>query len=249
MATPPTFIADMEGTSGWTTSTTPKTTAAFSSAVGDVWAQATVCASDAATFAVPTNTGTAQTFTARGVVDSGSYCEVESHTAVVANVLTSQTVSVARTVSGELNNQTVVRFSGSNGIGATPAGVAEADNASASLDITTTGANSAVVVFIGDWDAADGTSRTWLTVNSITPTAGNGFELTYFRDSANYSVYVAYYPDTGAMGVKSVGLSAPTGANKYSIVAVEVLGTAGASLPPLAVNVDPARSIPRRIWR
>jgi len=49
-------------------------------------------------------------------------------------------------------------------------------------------------------------------------------------------VYVAYYPDAGTAGSKTVGLSAPTG-QQYSIVAVEIKGTAGAAAASLAPNI------------
>jgi hypothetical protein len=230
VATPPTFILDNEGTAGWDSTTTPKTTAAFDSAVGDVWVTGVLCEHDSETFDTPTNTGTAQTFTARGSVDTTDYGEIRAFTTVVANTLSSQTCSVARTagLADKRFNLNVVRFSGSDGIGAVPAGEAETDGTAPSLTITTTGDNSAIVVFVTDWNAANGASRTWQTVNSITPTAGNGFELTYFRNASAWTMYVGYYPDAGAKGAKTVGISAPS-TMKASIVAVEVLGTAAAA--------------------
>ena len=238
MATPPTFIADNESTDSWDNANTPKTTAAFNSAVGDVWVTGLIDESEQDTYSTPTNTGTAQTFTARGFVDTTDYTEVRAWTTVVANTLTSQTVSANRTAGVATKfNFNVVRFSGSDGIGAAPAGENETVGTAPSLNITTTGDNSAIVVFVGDWSAADGTSRTWRTVNGIAPSVGNGYELTYFRNAANYSVHIAYYPDAGAAGVKTVGLSAPT--MKASIVAVEVLGTPAAGGTPTYVMRPP----------
>jgi len=226
MATPPTFIADNEG-ANWSATTTPKTTAAFDSAVGDVWVTASISEGNGLNGATPTNSGAAQTFTARGSVDVSNYCELHTFTTVVANALTGQTVSDERTGTALEWGINCVRFSGSGGIGAVPAGEAETDGTAPSLGITTTGDNSAIVVFVADWNAIDGASRTWRTVNGTTPTAGNGFELTYFRDGA-YALYIAYYPDAGAAGVKTVGLSAPS-TMKASIAAIEVLGVAAAA--------------------
>jgi hypothetical protein len=239
VATPPVFIADNEGTAGWDSTTTPKTTAAFSAAVGEAWVTGVICDIHNRTIGVPTNTGTAQTFTAQGFVESTDYCEVRTFSTVVSAALTSQTVSTTLTGGGlDRFNLNVVRFSGSDGIGAVPAGEAETASTAPSLDITTTAANSAIVVFCADWNAADGASRTWRTVNSITPTSGNGYELTYFRNSSQYTVYIGYYPDAGAAGVKTVGLSAPT-TMKASIVAVEVKGTSAVDgrfpTPPVAL--------------
>lgn len=113
----------------------------------------------------------------------------------------------------------VVRFSASNGVGASVSGTS-----GSTISITTTGANSAIVCFVLDWNGVSGASRTWTTVNSITPSAGNGYELDYTLVTSNYTSYVAYYPDAGAIGAKTVGLTAPTGMAP-TILAVEILGT------------------------
>jgi hypothetical protein len=91
------------------------------------------------------------------------------------------------------------------------------------LNPTTTQNNSAIVVFAGDYNAVNGSSRTWLTINSITPSAANGLETTYARQgSTHFTAYGGYYTDAGTIGTVLAGLSAPTG-QKYSIVAQEVL--------------------------
>src|SRR3972149_1302960 len=84
-----------------------------------------------------------------------------------------------------------------------------------SLSITTTKANSIMWYIQADWNAVDGASRTWRTVNvSATDRA-------YFRDAAHYGIYVATWSDTGATGAKTPGLSAPSG-QKTSSIAVEI---------------------------
>jgi hypothetical protein len=93
-----------------------------------------------------------------------------------------------------------------------------------SLGLTTTMDNSAVVMFNIDWSAQDGATRTWRTVNGITPSAGNSLERDYARSAAAHTIYGGYYNDAGTAGAKTVGISAP-GSQIYSIVAVEVLGT------------------------
>lgn len=93
-----------------------------------------------------------------------------------------------------------------------------------SISITTTATDCTVVTFTDDWNAVDGASRTWLTVNGTTPTSGNFLEAGYGFSSLRYTIYSAYYPDTGAAGSKTVGLSAPTG-QKYSIIALELIPT------------------------
>jgi len=113
-------------------------------------------------------------------------------------------------------------FSGSPGAGAS--GSATGTGAP-SLSLTTTADNSAVGVIVLDHNAVSGASRTWRTVNGVTPTAGNGYELDYTLVASEYGVYVAYYPNAGLTGSKvTVGLSAPAGM-KYTITAVEIQGT------------------------
>ena len=93
--------------------------------------------------------------------------------------------------------------------------------------MTTTGDHSAICLIVLDANAVSGTSRTWLTVNGFTPSAGNGLELGYTLVSGTYGIYIAYWPDAGLAGTKTVGLSAPAGMT-YTAVATEILGSASA---------------------
>jgi hypothetical protein len=97
-------------------------------------------------------------------------------------------------------------------------------NGAPSVNIVTTQSNSALVVFNNDFGAVDGTTRTWRTINSITPTAGNGLELTYVFNTGVDTLYGAYYNDAGAKGLVAAGLTLPAG-QTYSIVVAEVMGT------------------------
>lgn len=110
----------------------------------------------------------------------------------------------------------------------------EASGSAPSLAITTLGANSTVVYFESDWNATDGTTRTWRTINSVTPTSGNGLEKLYARNSASWSAYGAYWDDVGAAGAVTTGLTAPTG-HMGNSVAIEVQGTATAPI----VDISP----------
>lgn len=105
-------------------------------------------------------------------------------------------------------------------------GVSGKANASGtpSLSLTTSAANSDIVVFSDDWNANDGTGRTWLTAGGITPSAANGLEVDYTYVNGAYTVYGAYYNNIASVGTVTVGLSAPTG-QQYSLVAVEILGS------------------------
>ena len=123
--------------------------------------------------------------------------------------------------------------------GATVTGIGASKTATGSgagqLTLTTAKASSAIAVLVLDWNGTSGASRTWLTVNGTTPTAGNGFELEYTLLAGNYASYAAYYPDAGSAGPKLVGLSAPTGM-VYTVVAVEIQGTPAGQQAALPVS-------------
>lgn len=214
----PTFVQEAE--TAWDTTTTPKSSGDFTTSTGDVVVAASIVEDNI--IGPPSQTGTNVTLTSQQEVLVTNYCDVEISAGVVSSGGTTS-VSFARGANAGLFGGNALTFTGTDGIGASAK--TNFISGAPSLDITTTQDNSAIVVAVGDWNAVDGSSRTWRTVNSITPSSGNGYEVTYFRDSAHYTVYVAYYPDAGSAGTKTVGLSAPSG-QKYSIVALEVKGTA-----------------------
>lgn len=220
MATPPTFIQEAETV--WNTDTSPKNSGNFTTQTSDVVVACSVMETgetrDLAQSGTNVSLGVQQT------VDVSSYCEVEVSAGVVASGGTTSVSFSMGPSTGYNWGGNALTFRGSDGIGASSK--TNVSSGAPSLDLSTTQDNSAIVVVVGDWNAADGSSRTWRTVNSITPTSGNGLEVTYYRGSTTYTVYIAYYSDAGAAGTKTVGLSAPSG-QKYSIVALEVKGAAG----------------------
>lgn len=181
-------------------------------------------------------TGNSITFSAVTIAgDSGSFGEVGLSTGT-DNVGGTFTISWERTQNDYMFWGFVVYvFRGSNGIG-TP--VASTGSGGPSQALTTTQDGSAIVYLSTDWNAVDGTTRTWRT-NNVTPTAGNGGEKTYFRDSAHYSLYSAYWSDAGSAGAKTLGLSAPTG-QAWAAASVEVKGTVDAARVPALVRPAPA---------
>jgi hypothetical protein len=128
--------------------------------------------------------------------------------------------------SGNMHGACVMQFAAVAGVGASQV---TAGNTGAPLNaLTTVGENSAVVLYVGDWNAVSGSSRTWRTVNGTTPTAGNGYELSYATVSGQYTLYGAQWPDAGPAGANSFGLSAPAG-QKYQSVAVELRASVASS--------------------
>lgn len=220
MVTVPTLAAEYETV--WNSANAPKTAmSAVAVAVGDVLVGLAIKESEFNDLGI-TEDGAAA-WTQQQAIDTSNYTEVRLWTYPVP---TSEnlTVTITRTSSSGTFGGSVLRFTGSDGVGAS----AQAHTTGApSLDITTEADNSAIVVAVGDWNAIDGASRTWRTVNSITPTSGNGYEVSYYFSGSTYTIYVAYYPDAGAAGIKTVGLSAPSG-QQYAIAAIEVKGAASA---------------------
>lgn len=222
MGTPPTFAAEYE--SAWNVNTTPKTTS-VTTAVGDTLVLIGSTADQLATLNTPTG-GTGLTWTLQQSVVVANYCTVYVWTATATTAETF-TCSVTRTGgTGLFWGFNCLKFTGSDGVGGSNK-FNVPTTGTPSVNVTTTGDNSAIVALISDWSAIDGTAplRTWLTINSTTPSIGAGTEPTYFRDSSQYTVYGGVWTDAGVAGPQTVGLSAP-GGQKYSIAAVEVLGVA-----------------------
>jgi|SRR3990172_2023412 len=218
----PTFIQEAETV--WNTSTSPKDSGNFTTQTSDVVVACQLMEDSDGIDDTITATGTNVTLTSQQEVNVSSYTLIEISAGVVgAGGTTSVSFAKANDAFSLWFGGNALTFRDSDGIGAS----AKTNTTGApSLSITTTQDNSAIVVIVGDWNAADGASRTWRTVNGIAPTAGNGYELTYFRNASHYTVYAAYYSDAGAAGAKTVGLSDPSG-QKYSIVALEIKGAAG----------------------
>lgn len=87
-----------------------------------------------------------------------------------------------------------------------------------SVVLTTTAANSMLACINMDWNATQG-ARTYATINGGAPV-----EHGYYGSSSVYQGEAFRYTDAGAVGSKTVSLSAPTG-QRYVIAAVEVVGT------------------------
>lgn len=225
----PTFIQEAEV--GWAQAAgATRVTPSFSVQVGDILCACLLSEDFDGTGGLSASDSGSNSWTQQQEISVSTYTDVDISTAIAASAA-SLTGTVTRVDAGNAKGfgANFLTFRGSDGVGAS-----NKTNASGapSLSLTTTQANSAIVVVVGDWNASDGTTRTWRTVNSITPSAGNGFEVTYYSDGSLYGLYIAYYPDVGAAGSKTVGLTVPSG-QKYSIAAVEIKGAAGGGSPKL----------------
>jgi hypothetical protein len=246
MATPPTFVADYEATAGWANTASPHVTGSFNGSLGDVLTCLMGSADNAVAGDYTTTSSPAETWTEKTAAPSGASSDVwlQPATTVLTAARTGMTVTMTKVTGSSVPlGHDVAHFTGSDGIGASAASTG-AGVAAPSLSITTQFDNSAIVYMVGDWAATDATTRTHRTVNGFTPTAANGKEFTYFRDTINWMVVCAYIPDAGAAGAKSVGISAPA-TGDCEVVAVEVRGSAGTA----AAKPNPHRLIMPAVHR
>lgn len=222
----PTFVAQYA--TAFNTNTNPKTAmSAVAITSGDVLVAVEVKENNLYNIAVTENGGAS--FLSQRLIDISDYTEVAAYTYIAPS---SETITVTFTSNSTYKfGGNVIRFSGASGIGASSK--ANAYSGSPSVSITTTQANSAIVVVVGDWNSALGTQTFTSNGGAGSPTLLTGYPGSGFT----YGVGIAYYPDAGTAGAKTVGMSEPTG-QKWAIIAVEVKGTAGAtgSLPPRLSN-------------
>lgn len=216
----PTFVSET-ATAYDRTASTSRATASISVNAGDILV-ATAHGEDdqdpAFTNLTLSVSGGGLSWTSQQNVFAVDYSQVRVWTAVASST-TSFAVTFSRTGAGSYGfGGSVQVWRDSDGVGAS----AKTNVASGAptLDLTTTQANSAIVVSVGDWNAVDGASRTWRT------NAGALTEEVYYYDGVSGTYYDGYHADAGAVGTYAVGLSAP-GGQKYAIIALEVKGTSG----------------------
>lgn len=206
---PPLFVQKVETT--WSSSGLTKTTPSFDVKAGDVLVA--YAGQENGSYARVTVSGGSLSWTLQQeYTNGGAWADAAVWTAVVASDQT-MTVNFDK---GNVNNQyggAVLTFRRTGGVGSS----SKTSNSGApSLSLTTTKANSAIVILSVDWNATNAT-HTWRT------TAGSLTETTDVFLSSIYTANGGYHPNVGAAGAKTVGLSAPAG-QKYSIVAVEIQG-------------------------
>lgn len=242
----PTFVAVTEPAAGWTShaQNATLTTPSFNVTAGD--ALVVAAGGEDGNVGLGTPSGGGLTWTLQqNVGTSGASSRAAAWTAT-ASATTAITVAITSTTIGAANwGFLVFQFSGSAGIGNSAA--TSAGSGAPSQALTTTQANSAIVCVSVDWAAVVGTTRTWRTINSITPTAGNTLEKKYQNVTGAYTAYVAYWDDAGAAAAQTAGLTAPTG-QTYNIVAVEVKGSAAAGIASKKVIIEKQALVRAAYW-
>ena len=208
----PTFVQEYEDT--WAGTTSPKTIS-VTVAAGDTLVIGAI-AESAITFNTPTGGSLTYTLQKSSIVSGNTALYLWTAPCPSAQTFT---LSLTNNSGSQVWGFNCLRYSGVSSIGAS---VITTGSGAPSLALTTTGANSTIVTFIGDWAAVVGTTRTWRTINSITPVSG-GLEKTYLN-SGQYTVYAAYYNDAGAAGSKTTGMTTPS-TMTYTIASIELIGS------------------------
>jgi hypothetical protein len=214
-------ITMAESEADWSTATTPKSPAGSVTVQGGDYIVVGGITADQTT-ALNTPSGGGLTYNLVDTINVGAFCYVAMWVAACPSTQTF-TLSGSRSATSNLWGYNGLILTGSSGQGATAKGNA---TAAPSVSMTPQQANSAVAMFIGDWNAADGASRAYRT------NAGTFTEQSYFRDSANYTIYGGAHLDAGTATSKAFGLTAPS--MKYALMLVEMkAGTVPVSIVPV----------------
>lgn len=251
MATPPTRVSyHVQSTSPFLSTGTPKTCTGVTFQVGD-FLEVKASAEQHGTSATvtPTLSAGAATWTkyadqgAAGANNSGTWSWVGVVTTAASNV----TVSLARPTGSNIQwGFTVSVIRGSSGIGVRFEG--NNGTASGAPGVTqVVSANSLLTCQVNDWNATDGTTRTWRTVNGSPIT-----EASYYRRASTHTVYGGYVADSGSGGSVTMGLTAPA-TQRWVMSGFEFLGSSGggtyagnvsASVPRVASSITGSTTVP-----
>lgn len=219
MATPPTFVAEYE--TAVNVSTSPKTVS-VTTQVGDVLVVLATAENRTMTLGTPSG-GTGLSWTAHPQVTNtptSDWCTARAWSATATTAETFN-LSVARTAgdTSQFWGFIVLHWRNSGGIGSVSTSAASGAAPSRTLSCS---ANSAVMCVIGDWNAL-ASARTWRTINGSV-----GTEQMYVNVAGRYTAYANRWDDVGSAGTRTLGMTDPS-TQKYSLAAVEVLGTVGGS--------------------
>lgn len=202
--------------------TTPKTVTVDALA-GDVIVVKTTDSSNYV-ISAPTNTGTALTWTLRQSVQVAAYASAYVWTSTVDTPRTGMVITLTGNTSGYWGALVEVW----RGVAVGASSKANVSSGAPTLNVTTTAVDTAITILNTDYYPRDGATRSWRTG------AGPATETFYLYRSGRATWYSAFHSAAGAVGVKTVGLSAPTG-QKYSIIGLELV--------PTGPGVQPATGI------
>lgn len=239
MATPPTRVSyHVQSTTPFLSTGTPKTCTGVTFQVGD-FLEIKASAEQHGTSATvtPTLSAGAATWTkyadvgAAGTNNSGAW----SWVGVVTAAATNATVTLARPTGTNIQwGFTVSVIRGSSGVGVRFEGTNGTSSTAPSV-VQTVQANSLLTCQINDWNAVDGATRTWRTVNGSPIT-----EASYYRSASTHTIYGGYVADAGAGGSVTMGLTTPS-TQRWVMSGFEFLGTTAGSSTTGSLSAGVAR--------
>lgn len=221
---PPTRVSyHVQATTPFLSTGTPKTCTGVTFQVGDrLEVKASAEQHGTSATVTPTLSAGAATWTkygdvgAAGALNSGAW----SWVGVVTTAATNATVTLARPTGSNIQwgfSTSVIR--GSTGIGVRFEGTNATASGAPSVTQTCS-ANSLLTCQVNDWNATDGATRTWRSVNG-SPIS----ESSYYRSSSTHAMYGGFVADSGSAGSVTLGLTLP-GTQRWVMVGFEFLGTA-----------------------
>lgn len=205
--------------------TTPKTES-VTVAANDMLVVISWIETGALNFGTPSG-GTGVTYTSRiSKVDSNLILAAQMWSAPIPSGQT-YTLSQARSTGTAKWSYTAYQFTGVASIGAT-ASASSSAIAPATFSLTTTAANSAIVLLMTDANGAN------TTLTYSTATAGAYVEATHQNDSTLGTFYGGYYLNAGAAGAKTIG--ATNTSLSWLGIAMELVPSAATANPrPLKI--------------
>jgi hypothetical protein len=217
----PTFV-DFNETTSWFTAATSKTIS-VTVATGDVLTVIGGVGGNSPTLTGISNTGPALTWSLQQSIVAASFSQAYVWTSTAAGSSGAVVITVTAANTSDVWGAGALRHSGVSGIGASAQ--AHVASSTPSLNLTTTQDNSSLVVLSMDFNSLTTPAPTYLTTG-----VGTANQVALHRQASTLAAYGWYHADTGAAATETVGMSAPTG-QTYSIVAVELKGSASAAAP------------------
>lgn len=188
----------------------------ISANAGDVFIIKLVAEDTPLTIAAPTCSG--QTVALIASSTAASNCPVSLYKMTVSGSPGTVTISCTFTGSGRWHMAVFNRWTGCTIAGTPAVNATKTGGTTPSATLTTTAANSAIDVSVGDWNAvAPGTPAYRLSAVQ---------DALHDKTTANYAGYGFHTLDAGATGAKTIGMTAPTG-QAWTMIGVEILASGG----------------------
>lgn len=214
---PPTLVIYEE--TSWSTTTNPKDSGTISWLTGDVIV--VIGGTEAQSVTITSVTATGLTFTPGSALAVAGTCWANTWTAT-AGSSGSSVVTIDKSGAGQYGAAIWV-YRGSTGFGAR----AVDSTSTKTLSLTRTGSSSVVVEGLFDFSAAVVTGHVW------TPGSQNEREA---LNQSGYTPYIADWPDQGAPGSTSYGITGTASVGLHTKVALEIFGSPTSNSQTLLAN-------------